>query len=129
MIIGGLIENKNESTNHKVPVLGDIPVVGGLFSNDSNTKTKKNLVVIVTPYMIPKSKDITYVRNKLAELKGLEDRYLEDSLIKLKEDAIRKKAEAKKREEKMKLLDEELNKGSNEVNNSSQGNSSSSLGN
>lgn len=129
VIIGGLIENKNESTNHKVPVLGDIPVVGGLFSNDSNTKTKKNLVVIVTPYMIPKSKDITYVRNKLAELKGLEDRYLEDSLIKLKEDAIRKKAEAKKREEKMKLLDEELNKGSNEVNNSSQGNSSSSSGN
>lgn len=129
VIIGGLIENRNETTNQKVPVLGDIPVMGSLFRNDSTTMSKKNLVVIVTPYMIPKSKDITYVRNQLAELKGMEDKYLEDSIIRLKEDAIKKKVEAKKREEKMKKLDEELKKESNEVNNSAQGNSSSSLGN
>lgn len=129
VIIGGLIENKNETTNQKVPLLGDIPVMGNLFKNDSTHITKKNLVVIVTPYMIPKSKDITYVRNQLAELKGMEDQYLEDSIIRLKVDAIKKKAEAKKREEKLKQLDEELNKDSNEVNNSTQGKSSPSLGN
>ena len=129
VIIGGLIENKNDTTNQKVPLLGDVPVLGNLFKNDSTTVTKKNLVVIVTPYMIPKSKDITYVRNKLAELKSLEDRYLEDSLIKLKEDAVRKKQESKKREEKLKQLDEELNKDSNENSNSTQGKITSSLGN
>ena len=31
VIIGGLIENKNEIVEEKVPVLGDIPVLGGLF--------------------------------------------------------------------------------------------------
>lgn len=108
VIIGGLIENKNESTIQKVPFLGDIPLVGALFTNDSNTVNKKNLVVIITPYMIPKAKDITYVRNQLSELKNLEDKYLEDSLIRLKENAIKKKIEAKKREEKIDDLNEQL---------------------
>lgn len=108
VIIGGLIENKNESTIQKVPFLGDIPLVGALFTNDSNTVNKKNLVVIITPYMIPKAKDITYVRNQLSELKNLEDKYLEDSLIRLKENAIKKKIEAKKREEKIDDLNKQL---------------------
>lgn len=115
VIIGGLIENRNETTNQKIPLLGDIPVMGSLFRNDSTTMTKKNLVVIVTPYMVPKSKDITYVRNQLAELKGMEDKYLQDSLIRLKEEAVKKKADAKKREEKIKELDKELDKDSSET--------------
>jgi general secretion pathway protein D len=114
VIIGGLIENKSESTVQKVPVLGDIPLFGNLFTNDSTTTKKNNLVVIVTPYMIPKAKDITYVRNQLAELKGMEDRYLEDSLIRLKEEAIKKKVETKHREEKIKELNEQLKDLNNE---------------
>ena len=108
VIIGGLIENKNESTQQKVPVLGDIPVFGALFTNDSTTTKKNNLVVIVTPYMIPKAKDITYVRNQLSELKNLEDKYLEDSLIRLKEEAIKKKIDTQKREQKIAELNEQL---------------------
>jgi general secretion pathway protein D len=108
VIIGGLIENKNESTTQKVPLLGDIPLVGTLFTNDSTTMKKNNLVVIITPYMIPKAKDITYVRDQLAELKGMEDRYLEESLVRLKEDAIKKRVDAKKREEKIKGLNSQL---------------------
>ncbi|MCG3670638.1 hypothetical protein L5F33_10210 [Aliarcobacter butzleri] len=34
VIIGGLIENKNETIEQKVPVLGDIPLFGGLFKNE-----------------------------------------------------------------------------------------------
>lgn len=108
VIIGGLIENKNESTIQKVPLLGEIPLVGSLFTNDSTTMKKNNLVVIITPYMIPKAKDITYVRNQLAELKGMEDRYLEESLVKLKEDAIKKKIDTKKRDKKIADLNEQL---------------------
>ena len=58
--------------------------------------------------MIPKAKDITYVRNQLAELKGMEDKYLEDSLIRLKENAIKKRVDAKKREEKIADLNVQL---------------------
>ncbi|RBQ26226.1 general secretion pathway protein GspD [Arcobacter sp. CECT 9188] len=80
VIIGGLIENKSENVKEKIPVLGDIPVVGNLFKNETNINRKNNLVIIVTPYLVPKNKDLTYIRDKLTELKNLEDRYLEESL-------------------------------------------------
>lgn len=87
VIIGGLIENKNETIEQKVPVLGDIPLLGELFKNDSKMNKKNNLVIIVTPYMIPKSKDITYIREQLSELKKLEDKYLQDSLSIIKDNS------------------------------------------
>lgn len=87
VIIGGLIENKNEIIEQKVPVLGDIPLFGELFKNDSKMNKKNNLVIIVTPYMIPKSKDITYIREQLSELKKLEDKYLQDSLSIIKDNS------------------------------------------
>lgn len=80
VIIGGLIENKNEIVEEKVPVLGDVPIFGRLFRNESNLNKKNNLVIIVTPYIIQKNQDITYIRDKLTKLKELEERYLEESL-------------------------------------------------
>ncbi|BAK71383.1 type II secretion system protein GspD [Aliarcobacter butzleri] len=91
VIIGGLIENKNETIEQKVPVLGDVPLLGGLFKNDSKMNKKNNLVIIVTPYMIPKSKDITYIREQLSELKKLEDKYLQDSLSIIKDNSKKHK--------------------------------------
>ena len=108
VIIGGLIENKVESTNQKVPILGDIPLFGELFKNTVNNTKKNNLVVIVTPYLIPKTKDITFVRNKLSELKNLEDKYLADSLVRLKEESLKKKIDAKNRENKIIALNDKL---------------------
>ena len=108
VIIGGLIENKIETTNQKVPVLGDIPLFGELFRNDILNNKKNNLVVIITPYMIPKTKDITFIRNKLSELKSLEDKYLEDSLLKLKENSLKKRVQDKNREEKNQELDKKI---------------------
>ena len=110
VIIGGLIENKIESTNQKVPVLGDIPLFGELFKNNINNSKKNNLVIIVTPYLIPKTKDITFVRNKLSELKNLEDKYLADSLVRLKEQALKKKIDAKNTEDKLSSLNQKLEK-------------------
>lgn len=114
VIIGGLIENKNEQIEQKVPLLGDIPILGYAFKNDANLSKKSNLVVIVTPYLVPKSKDITFVRNELATLKNLEDKYLQDSLIRAKEEAIKKSEESKKTQKKLKELDEKLSKIENE---------------
>jgi general secretion pathway protein D len=110
VIIGGLIENKVESTKQKVPILGDVPLFGELFKNTLNNTKKNNLVIIVTPYLIPKTKDITFVRNKLSELKNLEDRYLADSLLRLKEESLKKKIQNKNREEKINNLNKELEK-------------------
>ena len=101
VIIGGLIETKSEQIEEKIPLLGDIPILGNVFKNDSNLNKKSNLVIIVTPYMIPKSKDISYVRNELSKLKELEDMFLQENI----EDklAIKKSKNLKKEQENLLL--------------------------
>jgi general secretion pathway protein D len=118
VIIGGLIENKEESTKQQVPLLGDIPLIGELFKNKAINTKKNNLVVIVTPYLIPKTKDITFVRNQLAELKGMEDKYLEDSLIRLKKESLKKKLDKQQREKELEELNEKIDDATKSNNNS-----------
>ncbi|MFA9375081.1 MAG: type II secretion system protein GspD, partial [Poseidonibacter sp.] len=116
VIIGGLIENRTEIINQKVPLLGDIPLIGELFKNKSSNKKKNNLVVIVTPYLIPQTKDITYVRNKLSELKLLEDKYLQDSLLRLKRKQVEKIKERKLYKQNIKNIEDEYQNLSNTSN-------------
>ncbi len=75
VILGGLIKNQNSATIQKIPFLGDIPVLGNLFTNHYDVNDKINLVVIVTPYIIPANKDLAYAREQLAKLKVLEHDY------------------------------------------------------
>ncbi len=95
VILGGLIKNKLETTENKVPLLGDIPLLGELFRNNYEYNDKINLVVVVTPYIIPKSEDLTYIRNKLLRLKALEDKYTEGILKKIKARKAAKENEKK----------------------------------
>ncbi len=68
VIIGGLIKDKVDNTESKVPLLGDIPLVGYAFRHNADTTSKINLVVILTPYVIEASSDMTSLREKLSKL-------------------------------------------------------------
>ncbi len=48
VVLGGLIQNQVNDTTRKVPVLGDVPIVGNLFSTNNNSETGTELLVIVT---------------------------------------------------------------------------------
>ena len=48
VVLGGLIREDDETTTRKVPVLGDIPLIGNLFKTDHTDKTKKNLLIFLT---------------------------------------------------------------------------------
>lgn len=76
VIIGGLIREKNDETNSKVPLLGDIPVVGNLFKSKAQSHDKINLVIILTPYIIEKSSNLTSLRTQLSELDAIQSRYI-----------------------------------------------------
>lgn len=63
VMLGGLIsENKNSNTT-KMPVLGDIPVLGHLFRSDSESSDKTELVVLVTPRIIHSVEEWSRVQN------------------------------------------------------------------
>lgn len=52
LAIGGLLQDEVTKTRSKVPVLGDIPVLGYFFQDRANTRVKRNLLVFVTPTII-----------------------------------------------------------------------------
>ena len=52
IVMGGLISESIQKIKDKVPVLGDIPIVGRLFRSEATHKQKKNLVIFVTPTII-----------------------------------------------------------------------------
>jgi general secretion pathway protein D len=52
VVLGGLIAENVTKTREKVPVLGDIPMLGRLFRSETADSTKKNLVIFVTPTII-----------------------------------------------------------------------------
>jgi len=52
VVIGGLIREEEQTTSSKVPLLGDIPILGRLFRRDLTKKIKTNLLVVLTPYII-----------------------------------------------------------------------------
>jgi general secretion pathway protein D len=52
IILGGLLFQNDDFLQQKVPLLGDMPVVGGLFKYKNTTLTNNELLVFVTPYVI-----------------------------------------------------------------------------
>jgi general secretion pathway protein D len=52
VFIGGLIRQSTQESKEGVPVLGDIPLIGRVFSNHAITSTNSELVVLITPYII-----------------------------------------------------------------------------
>ncbi|HAX10886.1 MAG TPA: type II secretion system protein GspD, partial [Marinobacter hydrocarbonoclasticus] len=49
VVLGGLIKDDYQVSKSKVPLLGDIPVLGRLFSSESETRVKRNLLVFLRP--------------------------------------------------------------------------------
>ena len=52
IVLGGLIQTENSKSERKIPVLGDIPLVGKLFTGTFSFKQKKELVMFVTPHIV-----------------------------------------------------------------------------
>jgi type IV pilus assembly protein PilQ len=52
LAIGGLLQDEVVKSRTKVPIMGDVPVLGYLFQSRTNVRTKRNLLVFVTPTII-----------------------------------------------------------------------------
>lgn len=52
VVIGGIFEMEETNQENKIPVLGDVPVVGNLFKNRTKESTKREMLVFITPKVI-----------------------------------------------------------------------------
>jgi general secretion pathway protein D len=90
MAIGGLLNDDERRTIEKIPLLGDLPVVGNLFKSKSRTRSKTNLVVFIRPTVLRTNADgqvVTAQRyNYARRLQLLRNPDLEPSLDELLRD-------------------------------------------
>ncbi|WP_162262240.1 type II secretion system secretin GspD [Acidovorax sp. Root219] len=52
IVLGGLLEDSYSQGEDKVPVMGDLPLVGGLFRSENRTRNKTNLMVFLRPVVV-----------------------------------------------------------------------------
>ncbi len=75
VVIGGLTRDELVTSREKVPVLGDIPVLGALFRRTQTRKAKTNLLLILTPYVIRSQDDMRKIyERKMQERQEFLDR-------------------------------------------------------
>ena len=52
MIVGGLMDSTESKAVSKIPLLGDIPILGEFFKYTSKRRDKRELIILVTPYIV-----------------------------------------------------------------------------
>lgn len=73
VVIGGLMQEREEDIITKMPILGDIPILGWAFKTKTHTKQKTNLLVFLTPHVVKEAgrlSEITKEKQKAFEQLG-----------------------------------------------------------
>lgn len=59
IVLGGVYEQESSDTVNKVPLLGDIPLLGALFRQNSKSSTKRELLIFITPKIVQEGLALT----------------------------------------------------------------------
>ena len=70
IVIGGLVGDSTENDTYKVPLLGDIPILGWLFKTHSTSREKTNLYVFLTPHIVRTQQDAASLYQEKRETMG-----------------------------------------------------------
>jgi general secretion pathway protein D len=58
LIIGGLVARESVQTQDKVPLLGDIPLLGMAFRAEKRERLKREVIIVLTPYVLPEQREV-----------------------------------------------------------------------
>lgn len=87
IVLGGLMQDDTVRTQSRVPLLGDIPLLGRLFRADSKGHTKRNLLVFLQPSILRDKRGAGAVTNSAwSRLRSLEARFGQSGRLSLRED-------------------------------------------
>ena len=62
-IIGGLIAQDSQRNAQKVPLLGELPVVSNLFKSQQNTSLKREVIIVITPFVLPEDQNTALAKH------------------------------------------------------------------
>jgi len=81
IIIGGLITSRSSETENKVPVLGDIPLLGLAFRATVKTETKTELLMVLTPKVVRNPEEARTMSVQMRDQTGLMDEARKNPLM------------------------------------------------
>jgi general secretion pathway protein D len=64
IVIGGLISSQKDDTTNKVPLLGDIPILGAAFRRKTTGDAKTELLIFLTPHVVARPEDLAALGDK-----------------------------------------------------------------
>lgn len=80
VVIGGLISDDTKNGDNKVPVLGDIPVIGNLFKYQTRNRDKTNLMVFLRPIVLRDGKSAAQLTGSRYDyIRGEQSNHLKDA--------------------------------------------------
>jgi type II secretory pathway component GspD/PulD (secretin) len=90
IMLGGMLFQRNEAIQRKLPLLGDLPLAGALFRHYENVLANKELIVFITPYVVDDGEALSEkARERIEETR----RKLDDVKNELNEDTERLKGD------------------------------------
>lgn len=86
VVIGGMIQDDSSKGTGKVPLLGDIPLLGWLFKTRSTTNTRTNLFVFITPRIIQNPEDASKIQEeKMDYMRAVQEGTIKNAPVRNKE--------------------------------------------
>ena len=67
IVIGGLVETQETTDHREVPVLGSLPLIGGLFKSKKDITTKKEVMIFITPRLMNEEEVVLNNRHELID--------------------------------------------------------------
>jgi general secretion pathway protein D len=87
IVLGGLIGDNYTDGSSKIPLLGDLPLIGGLFRYDNKSRTRTNLMVFIRPSVLRNNEDNNILSNrKLDDMEERRKTFVQAPLLLKKED-------------------------------------------
>ncbi len=84
VVIGGLMQERTDESVTKVPLLGDIPLIGWLFKQKNVVKKKTNLLVFITPRIVKEADNLSMItkeKQRDLNLGGTQDFYYKNEVL------------------------------------------------
>lgn len=81
IIIGGLITSRENASENKVPLAGDVPILGNLFRANTKSSTKTELLIVLTPHVIRTPEDAQKISVKMRDQTGLNENIRKSPLM------------------------------------------------
>lgn len=73
IVIGGLMDSSETKTITKIPLLGDLPIIGEFFKHTSRSRDKREIIIVVTPYLVGEDE-----HSRVPMSKPMREWYMED---------------------------------------------------